>query len=125
MEINRLVCERLPIEITKVLNDNEYIWNHAKVTVISRDDLYKRTLIRIASELPGVLKERIIVSECWPKDWIEALKDRFLPIWARRYWPVKYNRVDIDQPIYAVCPHLSHKAPDNRAHLEFLFPHAG
>jgi hypothetical protein len=34
MEINRLVCERLPIEITKVLNDNEYIWNHAKVTVI-------------------------------------------------------------------------------------------
>lgn len=29
----------------------------------------------------------------YPRDWKEALKERFLPWWAKRWWPVRYSYV--------------------------------
>ena len=31
----------------------------------------------------------------WPSNWIEAIKDRFLPLRLREIWPVKYRIIDV------------------------------
>ena len=29
----------------------------------------------------------------YPRNWIEAIKDRFLPSWLRERWPIKYTKM--------------------------------
>lgn len=36
----------------------------------------------------------------FPVDWIEALKDRWLPGWARKRWPVRYIHIRVVFPEY-------------------------
>ena len=69
--------------------------------------------------LAAMPKERIEVHKRWPKDWWQAFRERWLPQWWLRRWPVEYEQVDIDQQIYlAVCPHVD--ADPQRQHLEWL-----
>jgi len=35
----------------------------------------------------------------YPRDWIEAVKERFLPRWARRRWPVSFSYVVWDATV--------------------------
>lgn len=46
-------------------------------------------------------------SHKWPRDWWEAVKERWAPAWFKERWPVQYNSVeyDIDEPQYAICPY--------------------
>ena len=32
----------------------------------------------------------------YPSDWKEAFKERWFPKWAKRKWPVRYERVEFD-----------------------------
>jgi hypothetical protein len=31
----------------------------------------------------------------WPADWVEAIKERFLPHWALQKWPVRYRKIEV------------------------------
>ena len=47
----------------------------------------------------------------WPRDWVQAFKERWFPGWAKKIFPVKYKGVDI-KAIYpkATLPHPLFKA---------------
>lgn len=32
----------------------------------------------------------------YPENWVEAIKDRWLPQWARKRWPVKYRMIVVN-----------------------------
>jgi len=40
--------------------------------------------------------------EKWPKDWWEAVKERWFPAFLLSRWPVKYQRIDIEA-VYPKC----------------------
>ncbi len=46
------------------------------------------------------------ITEQWPDDWWQAVKERFAPRWFRRYWPVKYHVLSVDvKALYPeICP---------------------
>ena len=46
---------------------------------------------RLLAVMAGELLEVPTVK--YPRDWKEALKERFLPWWAKRWWPVRYSYV--------------------------------
>lgn len=31
----------------------------------------------------------------WPENWVEAVKARWMPIFLRQLWPVKYTRIEV------------------------------
>ena len=39
------------------------------------------------------------VERTWPRDWWQALKERWFPPWATRRWPVVYDGVTIDAKV--------------------------
>jgi hypothetical protein len=69
--------------------------------------------------IAGMEKERIKIDRHWPSDWKEAFKERWFPHWLKRRFPVNYQSVHIDQPIYlAVCPHTG--VDKRKRHLEWM-----
>ena len=50
-----------------------------------------------ADSLSAVLRQSLYgetledVTLKYPADWIEAVKERWLPAWAKRHWPIRYT----------------------------------
>ena len=61
----------------------------------------------MTSRLVAVLAgERIRVLDVqYPADWTEAIKERFLPFWLKKRWPIRYKRLAWD--IRVVYPEVS------------------
>jgi len=58
---------------------------------------------RLTAVLAG---EHVRVLEAqYPADWKQAVKERFLPRWLRKWWPIRYVRVGWD--IRVVYPEIS------------------
>jgi len=86
------------------------------------NDVIGRMVIDMKTKFAAMMKEHIVVHRSWPADWWQAVKERFAPQWVKRWFPVKYERVDIDQKIYAsCCPHLDIKFRDDVNHYHFQF----
>lgn len=57
----------------------------------------------------------------YPANWIEALKERFLPAFLAKWLPVRYTCVDVVKVTkYRCCPHLL--VPESGTHVNFLRP---
>ena len=55
----------------------------------------------------GMPSDRLVLHRKWPADWVQAVKERWLPRWILKRWPVRYDRIDLDVQKYArICPHL-------------------
>ena len=59
-----------------------------------------------------IWKEKLVYVR-YPKDWVQAIKDRFLPKWLKRRFPVKY--VEIDGRAY--YPQLSRIHPNDESYV--------
>ncbi len=55
----------------------------------------------------------------WPENWIEAVKERWVPNVFRKYWPVKYTKIEVKaiypnakllDPIFKVVSQGDHNA---------------
>jgi len=46
----------------------------------------------------------------YPSNWIEAIKARWLPQWLRRFWPVRYEIIDVTAKV--TYPNLRVSLPD-------------
>lgn len=76
-------------------------------------------IVELEAYIAGIGEERIIVQRHWPKTWWDAFKQRWFPQWAINRWPVQFEFIDINRPVYAaVCPHLH--VVDNGKHLEWM-----
>jgi len=47
-----------------------------------------------------------------PAGWVEAVKERWLPEWMRRWWPVRYDTVTAD--VHCLYPDFKPAMPDER-----------
>ena len=81
-------------------------------------------MVQIKAHVLAIPKERIVVNQSWPKDWWQAVRERWCPQWWLRRYPVQYNRVYVNKPIFGnVCPHVSMTRGDD--HKEWLFKNQG
>ena len=51
-------------------------------------------------------------------DWWQAFRQRWLPRWWLRRWPVKVSRVALETVHYRVCPHV--RREPYQSHLHWL-----
>lgn len=69
--------------------------------VISKD-----LIVKLNAYIVAMPTEKICVYHKYPKDWWQAVKERWFPKWAKNKWPIKYVVIDISENKFAVCPHL-------------------
>ena len=79
-------CGRIPIPSIK--SSAEFI--------SAFDGLTQSLIIQLVASFPAVLKETISIK--YPRNWWEALKERFAPEWFKRAYPVDYFH--IEQSLY-------------------------
>jgi hypothetical protein len=84
---------------------------------------YRKTLNRMILDLytyvMGLRDKNFQYYKKFPRDWKQAVKERFAPKWFLKRWPVEYEEISINERIYKkVCPHLY---TDRREeHLKFM-----
>lgn len=119
-QIRRLVCDRVMLHVEKRLSLDQYRSFRTSARANAWVDYMARQIVvALTMEMPGILQERLVVHRSWPATWWDAFKLRWFPLWMRRRWPVIYETLDIDRPVYlAVCTHLS--VPPG-PHLSFLY----
>jgi hypothetical protein len=61
---------------------------------------------------------RVQAKARWPANWLEAVKERWLPYRLLRFWPIRYESLEVDEPQYLVCPHL--RTDGDHKHIDFL-----
>jgi hypothetical protein len=87
MVIEQYEFKKMPLSITHMLQD-EFI----RDINLSHDDALGMSIIRMTKDVIAYrCGDRIIRS---PRDWKEALKERWLPGWAKKRWPVRYREYD-------------------------------
>ena len=119
----RLMCERAFLSNSTFIDWRNLMAFRSTAELLSFiDDVTKDLLVELTACMPGVVNERVIVHEQWPKDWWQAFKERWFPSWLKRHFPVEWNHLDIDRPLYAaVCPHVD--ITDRTPHLQWLLKH--
>ena len=59
----------------------------------------------------------------WPLDWVQALKARWLPDWARKRWPIRYATLvfsfDVLYPDYKPAPNMGRFFPVSNWQVTF------
>lgn len=63
--------------------------------------------LRVTAYVYAMPGQRIEIHKRWPADWWQAFRERWVPAWWLRRWPVQYERVDVDIQQYGpICPEL-------------------
>jgi hypothetical protein len=75
-------------------------------------------IIGLRAYIAALPFDKICIYHKYPKDWWEALKERWFPEWAKKRWPVEYVVIDIHEYKYAVCPHVPTEG--TMVHYEWL-----
>jgi len=82
------------------------------------DWMGQEIVLRVVQEVYGNELERI--EAVYPADWWEAFKERWLPAWAKKRWPVKHKKVQlVAQELY---PKLSAPQYNPVLHLHKYTP---
>jgi len=117
--IVQVTAEQIRLFAVEDLSKRELQNMPAEAVVEVCRDKYGSLRLMMTAKVYGMPQERIVIHKRWPADWWQAVRERWFPRWWLRRHPVRYERVDVDQTIYAaVCPHL-HAAP-RRSHLDWM-----
>jgi hypothetical protein len=114
--MNEVILEKLKLTAISKFQKEMIYPQDVKLSIDKQTEfLYDSVLLRMIVEIMGKLQEDTTVK--YPSDWKESLKERFLPYWLKKHFPVKYT----EKAIYKVCPHIDTKFSDNpNIHLRFL-----
>lgn len=75
--------------------------------------------VRLSARIFGAATERLCVDEKRPRDWWQAVRERWFPSWWLRRHPVNYDEIHIDRQLYGgVCPHVAIEGTDR--HIQWL-----
>ena len=118
MNFEMLSAEKIRIAIQTAIGNEVLLRGKIDVESFAKHEL-RATIVRLRSYVHAMPREKISVHKQWPADWWQAFRARWFPRWWLRKFPVKYERVDIEQTIYGpVCPHLL--CEDNREHFQWM-----
>ena len=99
------------------------------VEVVARE-FARRLVFEFSIRVPGKKEKREVSRKkeqrtfAWPRDWWQAFRQRWLPAWWLRRWPVQMHveitvREDVTEIHETrVCPHVH--VPEQRSHLYFV-----
>lgn len=126
LRVTTSIAEKIPIASAclvdqKILRDSKI--NAREGWEDMADWAANRLIIELRSCIHGIDKSYKEIHVKWPKNWKEAFKEQWFPVWALKRWPVLYERVDHSVKIYGkVCPHIVHGdySPENNPCLEWL-----
>jgi len=71
-----------------ILNNEFANW---EVQVIPALESMAGAALRLKIGFPA----EVLAQYKWPKDWREAMKERFAPKWLKSRWPVKYLGIEV------------------------------
>ncbi len=78
-----------------------------------------RLAVEIRRHMLAVDEESQVREVSYPRDWWEAVKQRFAPSWFLCRWPIRFRTHRLEVKSYgAVCPH--HDIQAREPHEEFL-----
>jgi len=120
--IHSVHCAKSFVAASDVFDWREYGALRSTAEITSHIDHMRRNLVlTLTAAMPALLKERVVVHKQWPKDWWQAVKERWAPRWYCRRFPVEYETFDMDQPLYAaVCPHKE-LPPNHSSHVQWMY----
>ena len=79
------------------------------LSAVLRNEVVGALMLHIDLLVPG---EKLADIECrWPADWRQAFKERWFPAWAKRRWPVRWERRHLEaQALYPLVsmPRAAH-----------------
>jgi len=84
-----------------------------------KDDFTNSIVVEIRDFVYGrKIKKEVTKVVRYPSNWVQAVKERFLPEFIRRRFPVKYKCINAVTVHYHICPHLN--VVSQGEHLNFL-----
>ncbi len=114
--ISSIVLEKINLSVRHCVSKR--MLDHSKLNVVE-DVMADELAMQLDTYVMGMADETISIHERWPKTWLDAVKQRWFPLWAVKRWPVNFKHIDVEEKIYkVVCPHL--ESPDNRQCYEFM-----
>ena len=80
----------------------------------------RKLIFRLRPFLAQIGEQKFSYHAKYPKDWWEAFKEKWFPLWLKGRYPVQYTNIDIEVPRYdAVCPHVD-VPKDDKIHWDWL-----
>ena len=90
--MNQVTLERYTYGMQARLS--EHFGIEADVKIYPTASFLDEITIQIVQKIFG--QQRKLFREKVPLNWKEAVKDRWLPQWIRKYWPIKYRLIEFD-----------------------------
>lgn len=119
-------AERFTAKIVAIANELHIPYTIQNMKVGEQDDFIMRKLVYgIKSYIAASGEETVSCNIKWPANWWQAVKERWLPAWAKQRWPVLYERHRMERTFYrAMCPHIEiPRHQGNEIHFQFLRAH--
>jgi hypothetical protein len=104
--IKHVDLEKFKLILLRVLSE-QWIGKVANLPAVEISTLerwaHDEITLRIVLPLLGERLETISVH--YPRDWWQAIKERFAPSWCKAIWPIQYDITEID--VLALYPKIS------------------
>ncbi len=112
--------DKVQVSARAYLSEMAFLRNHLHL-VAHLDQISRQLVLELRSFVLGKKAERIDIEEKWPADWWQAVKERWLPAWFLKRYPVQYKTLSIHKETMRVCPHVDMKTPEGRqVHFRWL-----
>lgn len=125
-QFQQIVLDRIRFHLQQMVSDCQ-LNSLRDAEVYARVDQWAKALVfGLEVAVPGriVSQEEAVdhFQSKAPADWWQSFRERWLPRWWLKRWPVKYRveekSVVTKTVVYNVCPHLH--VQGNERHLQFL-----
>lgn len=116
-EFTRVVTDMVRLSISQKLKDHVFL--DFKCIERLAEPLAYEFVYQLDAYLNGKQQEVEHTEITYPIDWFEAFKERWLPVWLLKKYPVKYQTHKIVTKITKICPHLD-VPNDVQSHLVWL-----
>lgn len=132
-EVQTVMAELVKVAAERRMSMIPFVRNHLKVSTRIDEDAQELVCL-LTSIVLGKHEGRIDydapavdVEEKYPEDWWQAFRERWLPRWWLKRYPVVYQTISVHRPKVSiheqkirVCPHLDIMVRDNQSHYQFL-----
>lgn len=101
--------------VYSVEKDSKKLSNHE----LFAEEIGGLLVFKLSTHIQSLEKDKFCYYTKYPKNWIESLKERFLPGFILKYFPVKYEIIDIKVNRFIVCPHIDSNRYED--HFKWMF----